>query len=443
LLAAALTVSLLAVGAERPRRPRQFAIHDARIVPVSGPVVERGTIVVENGLIAAVGPAVEIPPGAWVIQGEGLTVYPGLIDSLTTLGLPTDEKKDSRAGRPASQNAPTRPIRGPEDRPATTPWNKAADHLSLKDKRLKQWRQAGFTTAVTSPEKGLVAGQAAMINLAGERPRQMVVKTPVGLRLNLTPPGSFRTFPGSLMGVIAYIKQLFLDAEHYGAATTLYENQAGGQERPEYDRTLEPIHRAVRERWPVLLPATWAKEIERALDLGEKINANTVLYGAQQGYAAAETLAAAKAPVLVSLEWPEKDKESDPERGVSLRELRFRDQAPSTPAALQGAGVRFAFYSGGIKKPADILNNVRRAIEAGLPAEAALRALTLSAAEIYGVSDRLGSLEPGKIANLTVTEGDLFAEDTKVKMVFIDGQKYEERVAPDPASDEEESGGKP
>jgi imidazolonepropionase-like amidohydrolase len=92
----------------------------------------------------------------------------------------------------------------------------------------------------------------------------------------------------------------------------------------------------------------------------------------------------------VSLEWPEKDKESDPERGVSLRELRFRDQAPSTPAALQGAGVRFAFYSGGIKKPADILNNVRRAIEAGLPAEAALRALTLSAAEIYGVSDRLG-----------------------------------------------------
>jgi hypothetical protein len=305
-------------------------------------------------------------------------------------------------------------VRGPEDRPATTPWNRAADHLSLKDKRLQQWRQAGFTTAITSPEKGLVAGQAALINLAAERPRQLVAKSPVGLRLNLSPPGSFRTFPGSLMGVLAYIKQLFLDAEHYGAALALYEDQASGQERPEYDRTLEPVHRAVEERWAVLLPATWAREIHRAVDLGEKIDVHTVIYGAHQGYQAADVLAARKVPVLVSLKWPEKEEDSDPEAGVSLRELRFRDRAPSTPAALH----------------------------AGLPEAAALRALTLSPAEIYGASDRLGSLEVGKIANLTVTGGDLFAEGTKVKMVFIDGEKYQVRPAEESESEENATGGR-
>jgi len=439
-IAVVLLISLPMAGDERPRRPRHFAIRNARIAPVSGPALERGTILVENGLIAAVGLAVEIPAAAWVIDGEGLTVYPGLIDSLTTLGVPTDDKNQDTAGGGA-RRAQGEAIRGPEDRPATTPWNKAANHLSLKDKRLKQWRQAGFSTAVTSPDKGLVAGQAALINLAAERPRQMVVRTPVALRLNLSPPGNFRTFPGSQMGVLAYLKQLFLDAEHYGAAAALYESHAEGLERPEYDRTLEPVHQAVTERWPVLIPATWTREIQRAIDLGEKINANTLIYGAHQGYETAALLAEKKVPVLVSLNWPEKDKDSDPESGNSLRELRFRDRAPSTPAALYQAGVQFAFYSDGIKKPADIFDNVRRAIDSGLPAEAALRALTLSPAEIFGVSDRLGSLAPGKIANLTVTDGDLFAEKTKVKMVFIDGQKYEEGGVTDSAPTDDESGG--
>lgn len=440
-LLAVLAVSLPLAGGERPQRPRYFAIRDARIVPVSGPALDRGTIVLENGLIAAVGLKVEIPAEAWVLEGEGLTVYPGLIDSLTTLGLPEDEKKED-GSEPSARNAPRQVVRGPEDRPATTPWNRAADHLSLKDKRLQQWRQAGFTAAVTSPEKGLVAGQAALINLAGERPRRMVVKSPVGLRLNLSPPGSFRSFPGSRMGVLAYIKQLFLDAEHYGTALALYENQARGQERPEYDQTLEPVHRAVEERWPVLLPATWTREIHRAIDLGEKISAHAVIYGAQQGYQVADVLAARKVPVLVSLKWPEKEKDSDPEAGVSLRELRFRDRAPSTPAALHQAGVQFAFYSDGVKKPADILKNIRKAIEAGLPGAAALRALTLSPAEIYGASDRLGSLEVGKIANLTVTDGDLFAEGAKVKMVFIDGEKYHPPLVEESESGKNETGGK-
>src|SRR5207249_1292826 len=121
------------------------------------------------------------------------------------------------------------------------------------------------------------------------------------------------------------------------------------------------------------------------------------------------------------------EKDADPEDKQTLRTLRFRDRAPSSPAALAKAGVKFAFYSGGITTPKDIVKAAKKSIDAGLAADAALRALTLSPAEIFGVADRLGSIENGKIANLVVADGDIFEEKTKIKMVFVDGHRFEIR----------------
>jgi hypothetical protein len=142
-------------------------------------------------------------------------------------------------------------------------------------------------------------------------------------------------------------------------------------------------------------------------------------------YEDAAEISSNKISVLVNAKWPEAEKDADPEDKPSLRELRFRDRAPSTPAALAKANVKFAFYSGGLTAPKDVLKAVKKSIDAGLPADAALRALTLSAAEIYGVSDLMGSIDIGKIANLIVTDGDLFDEKTKIKMVFVDGRRFE------------------
>ena len=153
-----------------------------------------------------------------------------------------------------------------------------------------------------------------------------------------------------------------------------------------------------------------------------------------------DVLADANVPVLVSLDWPKQAKDGDPDAEEPLRVLRLRDRAPSTPAALQKAGVRFAFYSDGISKPNDVLENARKAVEAGLSKDAALRAFTLSAAEIYGLDERLGSIEEGKIANVVLTDGDLFEEDTKVKIVFVDGKKFEVREREEPDESEAESG---
>jgi imidazolonepropionase-like amidohydrolase len=152
---------------------------------------------------------------------------------------------------------------------------------------------------------------------------------------------------------------------------------------------------------------------------------NAVFYGSVEGYRSADLLKNKNVPVLVNLKWPEKPRDSDPEEEDSMRALQNRADAPSTPAVFAKSGVKFAFYSGGIDRRSDLLRAVKRATDAGLSQDDALRAMTLSPAEIYGVSDRLGSIEKGKIANLVITKGDLFQSGSEVKYVIVDGVKFE------------------
>ncbi|MGH9860525.1 MAG: amidohydrolase family protein, partial [Candidatus Acidiferrales bacterium] len=315
---------------------------------------------------------------------------------------------------------------GPEDRPGTTPWESGADELNPDDTKFTQWRNAGFTTIVSVPQQGIFPGMGAVVNAAGEERSEMVVKSPATLHVTMSSPGGFTGFPGSLMGTIAYIRQLLHDANQHAAAQAAYEKNPK-QQRPIYDRANRSIVHAMRAGYPVMLPGNTPQEIVRALAIADEFQLKAVIYGAQQGYDATTVLAAKKYPVLVNLDWPQKQRDADPEAEESLATLRFRDRAPSSPAALQKAGVKFAFYSGGIAAPAEIIKNAKKAVDAGLPADAAIRAFTLSAAEILGVADRLGSIEPGKIANLVVADGDIFNEKTKVKLIFVDGAKYEAR----------------
>jgi len=405
--------------------PRTFAIRGAKIVPVSSPPLENATVVVSRGIITAVGTNVIIPPDAWVIEGKGLTVYPGLIDGFTDVGV-APATNPTPAGDAGTKPQPI-VSRGPEDRPGTTPWRSAADEVNPGDPRVETWRSAGFTTVIAAPKGGMFPGQAAVLDLGGERAGDFVVKSPVAISVSLQAPGGFRSFPGSQMGTIAYVRQIWLDTNWDTQADAIYEKNPRGVERPKYDRSDAALAAALGKHAIVLIPGNTSLQIRRSLRLVEEWKLNAVLYGAQMSYEVAPEIAAKKMPVLVDLKWPEGEKDSDPEATPSLRALRFRDRAPSSPAALGKAGVKFAFYSGGITAPKDILPAVKKSIDAGLTAEAALRALTLSPAEIFGVAETLGSIENGKIANLVVTDGDLFDKKTKVKIVFVDGRKYEVR----------------
>jgi hypothetical protein len=248
----------------------------------------------------------------------------------------------------------------------------------------------------------------------------MVLDPSGGLYLTMSGAG-FSSFPGSLLGVIAYIRQVWIDADHYRLAKELYAKSPASIARPDYDRALEGVL-AVRR---VLLPANSLVQVERMLRFGKELGTPVVLYGGHEGYRAAEPLKKAGVPVILNVKWPARARDGDPEAEDPLRTLELRDKAPTTPAALAAAGVKFAVCSDGQDTPRDVLRSLKNSIDVGLKADDALRALTLSAAEIYGAANRLGSIEKGKIANLTVVKGDLFDNRSQVKMVFIDGVKYE------------------
>jgi Amidohydrolase family len=405
--------------------PRYFAIRNATVVPVSGPRIENATVVVSRGIISAVGKDAAIPEEAWVIDGTGLTVYPGLIDAFTDVGLTAAPAPSTGHAGDEDNARSQRPIsRGPEDRPGATPWRVAADEATLGDKRVETWRDAGFTTVVSAPKGGVFPGQAAVLDLAGERNGDMVVKSPVAIPVSLHIVGNFASFPGSLMGTLSYVHQVWLDTEWSGKAEAIYEKNPRSVARPRYDRTNSALADALEDHALVLIPANNPVELRRALGLPELWHVNGVIYGGQASYEVAGEIAARKLPVLIDLKWPEAEKDSDPDDVPSLRTLRFRERAPSAPAALAKAGAKFAFYSGGIAAPKDIVKAAKKSIDAGLSADAALRALTLSSAEIFGVADRLGSIEKGKIANLVIADGDIFNEKAKIKYVLVDGQRF-------------------
>jgi len=435
--------------------PSAIAIKDAHVVTVSGADLPKATVLLRDGLIQDVGPNLSIPADAWVIEGSGLTVYPGFIDGLSTWGIPGAAATPARTAAgvaptpappatpapatpaaPATTATPVEGLRhGPEDRPQNHSFERAADMVTPGDQRLAAARAAGFTTAATFPNQGIFEGLGAMIDLAGERGRDMVVAQPIGQQVLFRVSGFGRSgFPNSLMGNIAYARQLFLDLEHYKQAQQIYGAHAAGNRRPEYDHDLEGLAESPR----LLLPADEEQQIDRILSFGRELKQPFVLYGLHEGYKRVEELKAAKAPVLISLKWPEKPKDADPSDIPNYRELLLRQQAPAVPGMLAKAGVAFAFYSDGVDTAPDLKKALKKAVDAGLTRADAIRALTLSAAEIYGVSDRLGSIEKGKIANLVVMKGDAFEEKTTVEYVFVDGTEFEpakELQKPAPAKD--------
>jgi imidazolonepropionase-like amidohydrolase len=415
-----LLISLaVAAGCALAETHGAVAIKDARVMTVSGEELPKATVVMRDGTITDVGPSVSVPADAWVIDGAGLTVYPGFIDALSSWGIPVTAAR----GNAAQATATAEPrAHGPEDRPQTFSFERAADLVSPDDTRIEAARAAGFTSAATYPTKGIFQGLGAMIDLAGERGRDMVIVQPIGQQITFRQGGFGRTgFPGSLMGNISYVRQLFLDLDQYEQAKQIYASNPVAGKRPEYDHALEGLAESPR----LLLPAEQSQQIDRMLSFAPELKKPFVLYGLHEAYERVEQLKQASAPLLVSLKWPEKPKDGDPSDASSLRELTMRDRAPSVPGLLAKAGVRFAFYTDGVDNAADLKKALKKAVDAGLSRADAIRALTLNAAELYGVADRLGTVEKGKMANLVVMKGDAFEDKTTVEYVFVEGQQFQ------------------
>lgn len=413
-----------------------YAITGARIVTVSSAPIENGTIVVRDGLIESIGAGAKAPADAQIFSGAGLTVYPGFFDALTNLGLQAaaPPRLPGAAGQGASFQAPAQPTAAAASNSSYAdglrPEEAAFDELKAGDAQFETVRNAGFTTVLTVGREGIFNGQSAIINLAGNSVAEMVVKTPFAEHFSfVTLRGG--QYPSSLLGTFSAFRQMLYDAQRLQEVQKLNAASPLGVRRADEDKSLEALIPVLNRQMPIVFNANRETEIVRALDLAKEFNLRAIIAGGQEAWKVADRLKAQNVPVLLSLNFPKRtasaSAEADPE---SIEVLRLRAETPKTAARLAQSGVKFAFQSGAATNVNDFFTNAGKAVENGLAKDAAVRAMTLSAAEILGVENRLGSLEKGKIANLTIVRGDVLGKDKTVTHVFVDGKLFEQKEKP-------------
>lgn len=434
LFALLATAAAAGLGADAPH---VYAIRGARIVTAAGEPIAAGTIVIRGGVIDAVGASVGVPSEAQIIEGAGLTVYPGLIDLGNT-------RAADQPAPPPPQARTTAELERWKRLQLLKPQVRAAETVKVDDAELTRLAAAGITSVLALPAGEVISGQSAFVNVAAPpdepqignivEPRRglIVVKSPVALHVSFPerPRASGNAYPESLMGVIAFVRQAFLDAQHHAEVVRSSDRSAKAAALPD-DPVLDAMRPAIERKLPVAFEANEAREILRALAMAKELKLDPIVTGARRAQDVTADLKSQNARVIYSLNFPVRPRALAPDDDEPVRTLRTRAEAPAVPAQLAKAGVVFGFSSAGLADPKDFVKNTSKAVKAGLSEDAAVRALTIQAATIAGVGDRVGSIEKGKAANLVVTDGNLFDEKTKITRVFVEGRSVQlEESAP-------------
>jgi imidazolonepropionase-like amidohydrolase len=390
-----------------------YALRNARIVTVSGPVIERGTILIgADGRISAVGADAAVPTNATSIDATGHTVYPGMMDAGTNMGL-SEIPQGAASTVDVSETGSFNP-----NAQAYYGMNPHSAHVGVT-------RVVGITHVATMPSGGIISGQAAIVNLAGWTAPEMEVVRNAALVINLPRSGfagrGFGGFGGQQQGStqdaqrlrdrqLDSLRAIIRDADAYGKAIDAAERDRT-LPRVKRDVVLASLVPAVRGEMPVIFTADRANDIRAAVDFAKEMRLKPIILGGGDAWQVASFLKENNVPVIVNTVLQLPRREDDP-----------YDVNYSSPARLHQAGVKFAISEGGGAETRNLPYNAGMAAAFGLPKDEALKSVTLYPAQIMGVADRFGTIEVGKVANLVVTDGDLLEAKTNTKYLFIDGR---------------------
>ena len=393
-------------------RAGTFAITNARIVTVSGATIENGTVVIQNGKITAVGANVTAPSGAETIDAKGLSVYPGMIDAGTSMGL-----VEISGGVPASVDV---------SETGTMNSNaKAIIGINPHSAHINVTRVNGITTVLSMPRGGVISGQAAIINLNGSTQGEMAVVPNFGLVVNFPRVSTFGGFnPGAGGQTVDMtqavrtrdrnledLKKMFADAESYAKVQEAYGRDKS-LPSPTTDLRMEAMIAYARGDKPIIFTAERERDIRGVVNFVKGTKFKAIIMGGQEAWKVANELKQSNISVIYT----------------HIYSLPVRDDDPydylfEAPAKLQQAGVKFCISSGDAgAETRDLPYHAGLASAYGLAKDEALKSVTLYPAQILGISDRLGSIETGKIANLVVTDGDLLEPRTNIRHLFINGR---------------------
>ncbi len=392
-----------------------IVLKGGKLLTVSHGVIENGVLVMQGGKISALGAAssVKVPKDAKVIDVTGMTVYPGLIDSETSLGLTEISAEDATNDRIEMSDE-------------IMPHMHVYDAFHAESELIPVTRINGITNAIVAPDSAdTLPGQDSFVQLAGPSAADMLLIRDIAMPMNFTgeqrrnESWEKRKFPETRMGMASQLRQAFLDAQDYQQKAADYEKKKADAERdkkplptaPKRDLKLEALLPYLQGKKPVVLAAEGPSDLETAVRLAQEFNLKIVLNHVSHTRPMLDYIASLKVPVIVGpiYETP--------------KEYERYDAVYSLPAELQKRGVKIAFASFDAHNSRNLPYQAGFAVGFGLPSEEALKAITLNAAEIWGVADQLGSLDPGKTANVVVANGDPLDVKTDVKHVFIGGQE--------------------
>lgn len=395
-------------------RSGTYAFTNATIVKDAQTTLTNATLVVKEGKIVAVGTGVAVPKEAVVVDCKDKFIYPSFIDIYTDYGMPVQQRAAGGFNffGPAQLTSNQKGAYG---------WNQAirtdvdaSRIFAVDDARAKSLRDLGFGTVLSHQRDGVARGTGVVVTLANDKENSVIVKDKAAAHYSFNKGSSQQTYPSSMMGYISLLRQTYLDANWYktnadkeGVNLTLkYWNE---------QQSLPQIFEA-NDKWNDI----------RADRIGDEFGVQYIIKGGQNEYQRINEIAATKASFILPLNFPAAMDVDDPAdlRFVGLDDLKHWELAPTSPAAFEKAGINFCLTTADLGNVTEFAANLRKAIENGLSETRALEALTKAPATLLGVYDKVGSLDPGKLANFIVTSGPVFSDKTTLLQNWVQGEKY-------------------
>ncbi len=390
-----------------------YAFTNATIYKSWNEKLENATLVIRKGKVEAVGQGIAVPSDAVVVDAAGKTIYPAFIDVYTGYGMP-ETRRETTGGRP-------RQTQFESSKPGAYAWNEALkpefqahEHFKTNDKTAGEYRKLGFGAVLTHSMDGISRGTSTLVTLSDDREHEVIVKERAGHHLSFRKGTSPQSYPSSLMGAIALLRQTYLDAQWY--------KKTGRNQ--EVNLSLEAWNNA--QALPQIFETGDRLEALRAAAIGKEFGISYILKGNGDEYQRLDEIKATGSSIILPVNFPDAYDVEDPYDAlqVSLSDMKHWELAPANPARLAQAGIPFAFTSADLAKKDDLLPNIRKAIEHGLSEQDALKALTWTPAGLTQSLNELGTLEKGKLANFIITNGNVFDEKTKIYHNWIKGKPY-------------------
>jgi imidazolonepropionase-like amidohydrolase len=396
-------------------RTNAVAFINAKIYVDYQTTIDQATLLIKHGQVVNSGKSIDVPPGYYVIDLNGKWIYPGLIESFSTYGMPKEERTSMRNSFAGSEQILS-DTKGPYNaNEAIKSEFDASGVFEVIGKDAEVFRKNGFTSAQTLRRDGLARGTGALVALGEGTSNEMVLKDKAGAHYSFAKGSSSQTYPVSTMGFIALLKQTYLDALWYKQFVI----------PPFTDKSLSAWNAS--QSLPQFFEATDWKTVLRADKLGDEFGVQYIIKSDGDAYKQINEIKSTGATLIVPVNFPDPFDVSDPfeNNKFTLADLKHWELAPGNLAALEKANISFAITSSGLAKPTEFWPNVRKAVSAGLSPMAALKAMTITPAKLMGEDSRLGHLRNGALANLIITSGDLFADDTQIFENWILGKRFE------------------